>query len=591
MICKYKYLVFLILLSSKTIINAQDAKHFEPMVWYQIFPERFRNGLSENDPTIDVIIDKPNGWEVSKWTKDWYEMDRWEKDWSDNFYDIATKRRYGGDLIGVLEKLDYLDSLGINVIYFNPIFDAFTMHKYDASYYNHVDRYFGYSPINDAKLILSENPDDDSTWKFSSADSVFLLIIKKAHSKGIKIVLDGVFNHSGTNFWAFQDILKNGTLSKYKSWYKIISWDDLNTKENEFDYEGWWGYKGLPEFAQINGDLADGIKKHIFKITSRWMDPNSDGDPSDGIDGWRLDVAEEIGIPFWRDWHSHIRKINPNVFTIAELWDVNHTYYVADSIFTGVMNYPLTSLAHKYFINNAIQTSIFVDSINKINELYSKNHRAYNLNILDSHDTERLLTAIVNKNNTFKSNTKVQNNPNGQYSVEAPKSEDFQIFKKIVAFQFMMIGIPHIYYGDEIGMWGADDPDNRKPMVWGDLVYDSERNDPRNETRNIDSVLVNNELFDFYKKIIFLRKNEIDYKNSKFKMYSITNNVLVIESANKNKVVYGFFSNGIDTISLKKINPSTEYEAVDYFSGENIIDRIKLAKNDFRIVIFKYAYR
>lgn len=563
----------------------------EPMVWYQIFPERFRDGLSSNNPKIYEISGQPKGWEISPWTKDWYSFADWEKSLSPNFYDFATKRRYGGDLIGVLEKLDYLDSLGINVIYFNPIFDARSMHKYDASYYHHIDKYFGTSPEDDSNLMKAENPVDSQTWKFTSADSVFLKLIQEAHRKGIKIVLDGVFNHTGPEFWAFKDIIKNGNKSLYKNWYKIKAWDNPETPENEFDYEGWWGYKGLPEFNQKDENLVSEVKRHIFEISKRWMDPNQDGDPSDGIDGWRLDVAEELGMNFWLDWHQYIRTINPKVFTIAEIWDIKAKNYVSDSTFSGVMNYPLTRLIHGYFINQSIDSKSFVDSVNTLNNNYSETANKFNLNIIDSHDTERILSAIVNRKNVFKENTKLQDDKNSSYKVDAPNPADIEKLKQILVFQFMQPGIPHIYYGNEVGMWGADDPDDRKPMIWADLVFDDEVSHPYKKNRNPDKVQVNSDLFSFYQKMIEIRKKHLIFQNGDYSI-RFQNDLIQITWDSPMYSIIAIFASKPTFISLDYVRENAKKgKTFDLLSNKIIKENLHLDLNSYSLIKIIHADR
>ena len=164
----------------------------------------------------------------------------------------------------------------------------------------------------DQQLIKEEIPDDQLTWVWTKSDSLFLKLIGEVHSRGMKIIIDGVFNHTGIQFWAFQDIIKNGEQSKYKDWFIVKSFDDPTTSQNEFDYKGWWGTKFLPEFNRTENDLHPGPKQYIFHSTLKWMDPNNDGDPSDGIDGWRLDVAREVPIGFWTDWRRLVKSINPN---------------------------------------------------------------------------------------------------------------------------------------------------------------------------------------------------------------------------------------------------------------------------------------
>jgi glycosidase len=201
-------------------------------VFYQIFPERFRNGDSNNDPSFDKS--SPTG-RAHQWTSNWYALSEDERAYSPNFYDNVFRRRYGGDLQGVIDKLDYLADLGVDAIYFNPLFEAPSLHKYDATLLHHIDVNFGPDPAGDLEIIAKENPEDPSTWQWTSADKLFLKLISEAHRRNIRIIIDGVFNHTGRSFWAFQDILKNQEKSRYRDWYQIISWDD-SAKGTKFDY-------------------------------------------------------------------------------------------------------------------------------------------------------------------------------------------------------------------------------------------------------------------------------------------------------------------------------------------------------------------
>src|SRR5690606_16123547 len=142
-------------------------------------------------------------------------------------------------------------------------------------------------------------------------------------ARGIRVVIDGVFNHTGRDFFAFEDLRRNQAASPYADWYIVEAFDDPATPEDEFAYKGWWGVHTLPEFADTpdGADLHPGPKAYVFDATARWMDPDGDGDPSDGIDGWRLDVANEVPIRFWTDWNAFLRDINPDVYTVTELWE------------------------------------------------------------------------------------------------------------------------------------------------------------------------------------------------------------------------------------------------------------------------------
>jgi cyclomaltodextrinase / maltogenic alpha-amylase / neopullulanase len=190
------------------------------LVWYQIFPERFHNGDPSNDP-VKARINAPDGWEITPWTGDWYQRAAWEQRIGSGFRDFVFTRRYGGDLQGVIDKLDYLHDLGITAIYFNPIFDAVSLHKYDASYYHHIDRHFGPDPQGDLAIMQQEDPADPATWQWTSADRLFLNLLEEAKKRNIRVIIDGVWNHTGRDFWAFRDIRENGEQSAYREWYKI----------------------------------------------------------------------------------------------------------------------------------------------------------------------------------------------------------------------------------------------------------------------------------------------------------------------------------------------------------------------------------
>ncbi|NOX18135.1 MAG: glycoside hydrolase family 13 protein, partial [Chlorobi bacterium] len=460
-------------------------------VWYQIFPERFANGDRANDPKpIDMKgawpYFVPEGWQIHPWTSDWYKLQPWEKANGHDFYWNAGVRRYGGDLQGVIDKLDYLQDLGINAIYFNPLFESPSLHKYDASMYRHIDNNFGPDPAKDREIWASENPADAKTWKFTTADSLFLHLLEEAHKRNIRVIIDGVFNHVGTTFWAFQDVVKNQEKSKYKDWFYIESFDNPETEENEFSYRGWYGVKDLPEIREDENGLVEGPKKHIFAIVKRWMDPNGDGDPSDGIDGWRLDVAEMVNHNFWKEFRKVVKEINPEAYIVGEVWwkdwtnnvMFNAAPWLQGDQFDAVMNYRFVR-ALKHFVidkKNNCGAKGFVDSSKNQYRDYDKENLYVLMNLLGSHDTERLASLIRNPDGWYDHYANPQQNEN--FDVNKPNEEDRLKQKLIVGMQMTLPGAPQVYYGDEAGMWGGDDPDDRKPMVWKELTYETETAHP-----------------------------------------------------------------------------------------------------------------
>ncbi len=493
------------------------------VVWYQIFPERFCNGDTVNDPTVEEVPEaKMNPeWQVHPWTSDWYKLQSWEGKYSNDFYDLSNvfARRYGGDLIGVIEKLNYLADLGIDAIYFNPVFEAESLHKYDTGCYHHIDDNFGLDSAGDKKRLAEANENEDpETWIWTRADSTFLNLIKEAHKRHIRIVIDGVFNHSGRAFFAFKDILKNGEASKYKNWYDIVSWDDPVTPENEFDYKGWWNVKTLPEFAEDKNGLVHGPREYIFAITKRWMDPNGDGDPDDGIDGWRLDVANEVAPPFWREWYRYVKSINPSALLVSEIWD-DASEWITDKRMDNTMNYLFAYAVVDFFIDQktAISGYEFADRLKQIQKLYAGDTIYLLWNLIDSHDTDRMASMIVNPDHNFDRDNSPRSNPD--YNVCKPNYFQRQIQRQIIAFQMTFIGSPVIYYGDEAGMWGADDPDDRKPMVWPDMEYDIEKSHPLlDHIRLPDSVHFDRNLFNYYKSLIKMRHENPVFKEGDFEI-------------------------------------------------------------------------
>jgi len=501
--------------SSSLIKTGHVPEWAKRAVWYQIFPERFRNGDPSNDPRIEDILGSwphqpPKTWSISSWTGDWYKLQPWEAGDDNGFYYHVQQRRYGGDLQGVLDKLDYLSGLGINAIYFTPLFQSPSSHKYDAAMYHHIDKNFGPDPDGDRRIWSIEDPADPRTWEWTSADRLFLKVIHEAHLRNIKVVIDGVFNHVGMTFWAFEDVKKNQQNSAYKNWFGIKKWDDPATPENEFDYAGWFGVRELPELRKDE----QGVKEHIKAIVRRWMDPNVDGDPSDGIDGWRLDAADRVPLSFWKEFRTWVKGVNPEAYLVGEVWwedwandkMYNAAPWLQGDAFDAVMNYRWAREVFRYFLagNDALSVSEFDRRLAVLRHEYSAEANDALMNLLDSHDTDRLSSRIANPDLKYDHNVGLHDNP--EYDAQKPGHDALRTLRLITLFQMTYVGAPLIYYGDEAGMWGGDDPDCRKPMLWADLKFENESAHPFGKHRTSDKNEFDSDLFAYYKTLVSLRR-------------------------------------------------------------------------------------
>ncbi len=495
--------------------GACEADWARDAIFYQIFPERFWNGDTLNDPvrtSVDNADRVPESWQVMPWTSDWYTRAEWETAMGDDFYDSVFQRRYGGDLQGVLDRLPYLEQLGVTAVYFNPLFHARSLHKYDGSSFHHIDPYFGPDPVRDLARMALESDDDPASWVWTAADSLFLHLVNEMHMRGIRVILDGVFNHTGRDFFAFADVRAHQAASRYADWYNVLVWDDPETEADEFDYEGWWDYKPLPVFAdsEDKASVHPDVAKYVLAITKRWMDPNSDGDPSDGIDGWRLDVATEVPPGFWRSWHAAVCSLNPAAYTVAEIWDES-ALFLAEAGFMGAMNYHGFAFPAKGFLIDGMLMPIEFSEFLSLPNLYS-----VHLNLIDSHDTDRLASMIVNgapsayvREERFDYDLAASPRSLPTYNVQAPSERERQLQRLVVLLQMTWTHPPMIYYGSEAGMWGADDPDDRMPMVWPELVYETQTHDPLARPRRADRVAFDSTIFDFYRRAMALRHNHV----------------------------------------------------------------------------------
>ena len=580
--------------------NFMSEKDFVPewakkVVWYQIFPERFRNGDSSNDPDIQSLEgswphDNTSPWQVHPWTSDWYELQPYEKEnlpdskagGKDIWFNIQ-RRRYGGDLQGIIDKLDYLKELGIGAIYLNPVFWAPSLHKYDAITYHHIDPHFGPDPEGDKKLIALETPDDVSTWVWTSADKLFLKLIDEVHKRDMKIIIDGVFNHMGINNWIFKDVVKNQNSSKFKDWFAITSWDDP-IKGTKFAYEGWFGVKELPEFREDENGIVKGPKDYIFQITKRWMDPNNDGNPSDGIDGWRLDVAFCVKHQFWKDWRKHVKSINPEAYLTAEIIDPPEVVkpYLQGDEFDAVMNYNYLFICSEYFFDEKtrITTTEFDKRLKELRDAFPPGVAYVQQNLHGSHDTQRMASHLVNKDLAMIRNWgetfEIWKGSNPNYITRKPSEEEYRILKLAVIFQMTYVGAPYIYYGDEAGMWGANDPCGRKPMVWDDLNCDDEISLPNQEKKeNSDKVFFNKDMFEHYKKLISIRNSNSALQLGDYKTLLIDdeNEIYIFERAFDDQSIIVALNNGK---SSRSVTLQTEHN--EFYKDLLNEDMIKVEK-------------
>ncbi len=421
-------------------------------VWYQIMLDRFRNGDPSNDP-------QP----VRPWTSAWYESSDFEGQDGQTFWQwYVFQRHYGGDLAGLEEKLDYLQELGVNALYLNPVFQAPSHHKYNATDFRHVDEHFGRRGDYDPK-VQQEDLRDPSKWSWTDSDRHFLRVLKAAKPRGFRVILDGVWNHVGVPHPAFQDVVAKGRDSAYADWFEVTSWDP-------FQYQGWAGFGELPVFAKsANGFAADAVKQHVFDVTRRWMDPDGDGDPADGIDGWRLDVPNEVPMPFWHEWRALVKSINPDAYLSGEIWHRAEDWLDGRS-FDAVMNYPFAEAAMAWIGNqrDKIPVSEIDRRLAELRLAYPAEATYVLMNLLDSHDTDRLASKMLNPDRAYDAGNREQD-PGSTYNNARPGPLEYQKARLAVLLQMTYVGAPMIYYGDEVGMWGPDDPSNRKPMLWPDL--------------------------------------------------------------------------------------------------------------------------
>ncbi|MDP7070334.1 MAG: alpha-amylase family glycosyl hydrolase [Phycisphaerales bacterium] len=464
---------------SETPMHLETPDWARDAIWYQIMVDRFHNGDPSTDP-------QPG----RSWNSNWYEPALDEGADGQEFYNwYVFSRLYGGDIEGLRQKLGYLKTLGINALYLNPVFQSQSHHKYNATSFVHIDEFYG-GGRDYAQAEVVEDPLDAATWTWTDSDRVFLEFLREAKAMGFRVIIDGVFNHVGTRHPAFRDVEKHGEDSRYADWFHVNSFEP-------FDYEGWAGFSELPVFAKDDehGLASASLRRHIMDVTRRWMDPDGDGDPSDGIDGWRLDVPNEVPLAFWIEWRKYVKSINPDAFIVGEIWD-RAEHWLDGRSFDAVMNYPFAEIALDWITGNERKITA-----SEAERQYARLRMAYPdaatyvlQNLLDSHDTDRLVSKVYNPDRPYDAKNREQEVDD--YKAEKPPEWAYEKARLAALLQMTYVGAPMIYYGDEAGLWGSDDPNNRKPMLWSELQpYD----EPHMEVMPAH--------IDFYRQAIALRNS------------------------------------------------------------------------------------
>ncbi|NJJ37587.1 alpha-glycosidase [Paenibacillus apii] len=426
-------------------------------VFYQIMPERFANG----DPSLSPETAEPWGGTPQR----------------ENFF--------GGDIQGVMDHIDYLADLGVNAIYFTPLFVSPSNHKYDIIDYKKVDPHFG----DNAKLKA---------------------LVDLCHEKGIRVMLDAVFNHCSKEFPPFQDVLKNGKQSKYADWFHINSYP-LQVVDGIPSYDTFGFYENMPKFNTANPE----VKSYLLDVAEYWIKEIK-------LDGWRLDVADEIDHHFWHDFRIVVKRANPEAFIVGEVWSDSLPWLLGDQ-FDSVMNYPFSGTVLDFF-NGEMDSYTFSNKIGSLLMRYPQQTNEVIFNLLCSHDTPRLLNRM---------------------------GEDKRKLKLTVAFLFTFMGTPCIFYGDEIGLTGEGDPDCRKCMEWDPAKQDQE-------------------LLDFYKRMISLRKENPALRRGQFRILGACNDdpCIIYERVDGETHFTIWMNNSPEPRSLSHAMETEDWK--DTFTGEPV---------------------
>ena len=440
-------------------------------VMYQIFTDRFCNGDKTND-----VLDKEYIYigEPTHQVKDWNKVPA----------HMGVREFYGGDLQGVMDKLDYLQDLGVEVVYFNPLFVSPSNHKYDIQDYDYIDPHFGKIVSDEGELVRDWEQDNILATRYinrvtgldnlEASNELFVTLVEELHRRGMKVILDGVFNHCGSfNKWMdreriyeHQESYEKGAFitadSPYRTFFKFQN--EHEWPYNQF-YDGWWGHATLPK---LNYEESPKLEDYIIRIAKKWVSPPYN------VDGWRLDVAADLGFSqeynhtFWRRFRKAVKEANPNAIILAEHYGDPSSWLRGDQWDT-VMNYDAFMEPMTWFFtgmekhSDDYQPGMLgnADSFMGAMTYHMASMMAPSLQVamneLSNHDHSRFLTRTNGKVG------RVSTLGSGAAS-EGVKPE---VMREAVVMQMTWPGAPTVYYGDEAGVCGFTDPDNRRTYPWG----------------------------------------------------------------------------------------------------------------------------
>ncbi len=520
-------------------------------VFYQIFVDRFYNGDPSND-VVDreyIYIDK---------------MVEQVKDWNKYPAQMGVREFYGGDLQGVLDKLDYLQDLGIDAIYFNPLFVSPSNHKYDIQDYDYIDPHFGKIVTDQGEALPESATDNIHATKYISrvtdlenleaSNAFFVRLVEEIHRRGMKVILDGVFNHCGSfNKWMdaeriyeYREEYEKGAYvaedSPYRSFFTFYHQDRWPYNQ---EYDGWWGHKTLPK---LNYEGSEKLYRYILDIGKKWVSPPYN------CDGWRLDVAADLGQStemnhrFWRDFRKVVKEANPQAIIYAEHYGDCGDWLQGDQWDT-VMNYSAFMEPITWFLTGLEKHSdekradlmgdekAFRDAMIYHMSRFQYPSLVTAMNELSNHDHSRFLT---------RTNLTV-----GRTGSVGPEAADRDlnpgIMRAAVLIQMTWPGAPTLYYGDEAGVTGWTDPDNRRTYPWGHEDKD---------------------LIRYHKELIRIHKEE----------KALMHGSLILFTGTENVISYGRFTDDEKIIAVVNAGFSPEEVSINVWEAgvteQEVLERL-----------------